>query len=94
MKQVFGVLFYNIFISFPPADTNSLKWNNIFVHFVERTHILNGFRGGKRPGLEADHTPPLNAEVKNALSYISTPPPSFRASLYDLSFFNRFGNFA
>jgi len=27
----------------------------------------------KRPGREADHSPPSNAEVKNAWSYTSTP---------------------
>jgi hypothetical protein len=30
--------------------------------------------GIKRPGREADHSPPSSAEVKNAWSYISTPP--------------------
>jgi hypothetical protein len=30
--------------------------------------------GVKRPGREADHSPPSSAEVKNAWSYISTPP--------------------
>jgi hypothetical protein len=30
--------------------------------------------GVKRPGLETDHSTPSNAEVKNALSYASTPP--------------------
>jgi hypothetical protein len=30
--------------------------------------------GAKRPGREADHTPPSSAEVKNAWSYTSTPP--------------------
>jgi hypothetical protein len=28
----------------------------------------------KRPGREADHSPPSSAEVKNAWSYTSTPP--------------------
>jgi len=28
----------------------------------------------KRSGLEADHSPPSSAEVKNAWSYISTSP--------------------
>jgi hypothetical protein len=31
-------------------------------------------RGVKRPGREADHSPPSSAEVKNAWSYTSTPP--------------------
>jgi hypothetical protein len=30
--------------------------------------------GVKRSGHEADHSPPSNAEVKNAWSYTSTPP--------------------
>jgi hypothetical protein len=30
--------------------------------------------GVKRPGSEADHSPPSSAEVKNAWSYTSTPP--------------------
>jgi hypothetical protein len=32
------------------------------------------FSGGKAAGREADHSPPSNAEVKNAWSYTSTPP--------------------
>jgi hypothetical protein len=30
--------------------------------------------GVKRPGREADHSPPSSAKVKNAWSYTSTPP--------------------
>jgi hypothetical protein len=30
--------------------------------------------GVKRPGREADHSPPSSAEVKNAWRYTSTPP--------------------
>jgi hypothetical protein len=30
--------------------------------------------GVKRPGREADHSPPSSAEFKNAWSYNSTPP--------------------
>jgi hypothetical protein len=33
------------------------------------------FPGVKWPGLEADHSPPSNAEVKNERSYTSSPPP-------------------
>jgi len=32
--------------------------------------------GVKRPGCEADHSPPFRAEVKNAWNYTSTPPIS------------------
>jgi hypothetical protein len=35
--------------------------------------------GVKRPGHEADHSPPANAEVKKILIYTSTPPYSFMA---------------
>jgi hypothetical protein len=37
------------------------------------------FRGVKRPGREADHSPPSSAEVKNAWSYTSTPQYAFMA---------------
>jgi hypothetical protein len=33
----------------------------------------------KRPGLEADHSPPSSVEVKNASSYTSTPQYAFMA---------------
>jgi hypothetical protein len=33
--------------------------------------------GVKRPGSEADHSPPSSAEVKNVWSYTSTPPGCF-----------------
>jgi hypothetical protein len=32
------------------------------------------FLGAKRPGPEADHSPPTSSEVKNAWSHTSTPP--------------------
>jgi hypothetical protein len=35
--------------------------------------------GAKRPGREADHSPPSSAEVKNASSYTSTPQYIFMA---------------
>jgi hypothetical protein len=35
--------------------------------------------GVKRPGREADHSPPSSAEVKNAWSYTSTPQYAFMA---------------
>jgi hypothetical protein len=34
----------------------------------------------KRPGREADHSPPTSAEVKNTWIYTSTPPYAFMAS--------------
>jgi hypothetical protein len=32
----------------------------------------------KRPGHEADHSPPSSAEVKNAYSFTSAPPVPLR----------------
>jgi hypothetical protein len=37
------------------------------------------FPGVKQPGCEADHSPPSNAEVKNAWSYTSNPQHAFVA---------------
>jgi hypothetical protein len=33
----------------------------------------------KRPGREADHSPPSRAKIKNAWSYTSIPPQVFMA---------------
>jgi len=42
-----------------------------------RTGTGGPYPGVKRPGREADHSPPSSAEVKNAWSYTSTPPHVF-----------------
>jgi hypothetical protein len=39
----------------------------------------DSFSGVKRPGREADHSPPTNAEVKKMWIYTSTPPHGFMA---------------
>jgi hypothetical protein len=46
--------------------------------------LFNGYRGlfrrgggVKRPGREADHSPPASAEVKKMWIYTSTPPYAF-----------------
>jgi hypothetical protein len=41
--------------------------------------LSNGYRGVKRPGCEADHSPPASAKVKKMWIYISTPPYAFMA---------------
>jgi hypothetical protein len=46
--------------------------------------LLNEYRGlfppgVKRPGREADHSPPASAEVKKMWIYPSTPPYAFMA---------------
>jgi hypothetical protein len=38
--------------------------------------------GVKRPGREADHSPPTSAEDKNAWSYTSTPPIRLRGVVF------------
>jgi hypothetical protein len=44
------------------------------------TKILGALSlGVKRPGPEADHSPPSNAEIKNAWSYTFTPQYVFMA---------------
>jgi hypothetical protein len=37
------------------------------------------FPGVKRPGREADHSPPTSAEVKKMWIYTSIPPYAFKA---------------
>jgi len=61
----------------------------VFTHLAEMSRIYystnlkysllsTGYRGllpgVKRPGREADHSPPYGDEFKNAWSYTSTPP--------------------
>jgi hypothetical protein len=41
--------------------------------------LSTGYLGLKRPGREADHSPPSSAEVKNAWGYTSTPQYVFMA---------------
>jgi hypothetical protein len=36
------------------------------------------FPGVRRPGREADHSPPTTAEIKNTSIYTSTPPDAFK----------------
>jgi hypothetical protein len=42
--------------------------------FTQWVGTRGSFRGVKRLGREADHSPPSNAEVKNVWSYMYTPP--------------------
>jgi hypothetical protein len=45
------------------------------IQWVPEAHSL----GVKRQGREADHSPPFNAEVKNAWNHTSIPQYSFMA---------------
>jgi hypothetical protein len=42
-------------------------------------YYILSFPGVKRPGREADHSPPTTAEVKKMWIYTSTPPYAFMA---------------
>jgi hypothetical protein len=44
--------------------------------FSPSSLVSSGTGGIKRPGREADHSPPSSAEIKNTWSYISTPHTS------------------
>jgi hypothetical protein len=41
--------------------------------------LCNGYWGVKRPGREADHSPPTTAKVKKMWIYTATPPYAFMA---------------
>jgi hypothetical protein len=58
------------FFLFATASRLALQPTRPPIHCVPETLIP----GLKRPGREADHTPPSSAEVKNAWSYTSAPP--------------------
>ncbi|PNF25415.1 hypothetical protein B7P43_G08793 [Cryptotermes secundus] len=48
------------------------------VHPISYPRRTGGsFPGVKRPGLEADHSPPTSAEIKKMWIYTSTPPYVF-----------------
>jgi hypothetical protein len=50
-----------------------------YYRYLLLTKLTNISLGGKRPGREADNSPPSSAEVKNAWSYTSTPQYDFVA---------------
>jgi hypothetical protein len=68
----------NNFLIFRADAQNS----NGFRHYIFPT---DGYRGRalsptvKRPGLEADNSPPASAEAKKMWIYTSTPPYAFMA---------------
>jgi len=49
---------------------------HVFIFLASHIQWVAGslYLGVKRPGREADHSPPSSVEVKNAWSYIFTPP--------------------
>jgi len=63
-----------IFFSLPPRPDR--LWSPPIL-------IFKGYRGFvlgvKRPGREADHSPPSSSEVKNGWNYVSTPQYVFMA---------------
>jgi hypothetical protein len=63
-------------------NSGTIKTGNFFtklltVNFAKTTS--GSFLGVKRPGREADHSPPSSAEVKNAWSYTFSPQYTFMA---------------
>jgi hypothetical protein len=60
---------------FTTASRKALGLTKPPIQWVPRTLSL----GVKRPGHEADHSPPSSAEVKNACSYTSTHQYIFMA---------------
>jgi hypothetical protein len=55
--------------SIPDRGTNILLFTSASRPALEPTLL---YEGHKRPGSEADHSPPANTEIKNAWTYIST----------------------
>jgi hypothetical protein len=55
---------------FTTASRPALRPTQTPIQWVPVAHSL----GIKRPGREADHSPPSSVEVKNAWKYTSTPP--------------------
>jgi hypothetical protein len=63
------------FFSSSPNNILILRPTQPSMQWVQGAFI----QGVKRPGREADHSPPSNTEVKNAWSYTSSPPYVFMA---------------
>jgi hypothetical protein len=68
-----------------PAEAGIFPFVTTFRPALGPTHPpIQGIPGAlfpavKRPGREADHSPPSSAEVKNVWRYTSTPPYVFMA---------------
>jgi len=67
-RQGLGIFLFTT-VSRPPLGSTQLT-----IQWVPGALSL----GVKRPGREADHSPPSSAEVKNAWSYTSTTPIRLR----------------
>jgi hypothetical protein len=63
---------YAILETHLPSESFWRKYRTIVASYPTGTR--GSFLGVKRPGREADHSPPSSAEVKNEWSYTSTPP--------------------
>jgi hypothetical protein len=79
-----------IVVPLPPGENPfAVKYKYIYIYIVQTgsgvhpTSYTAGtggsFPGVKRPGREADHSPPTSAEVKKIWIYTSTPPYAFMA---------------
>jgi hypothetical protein len=63
-------MIYNFNVIFTTVSRTALGPTQPHIQWVIGALSL----GVKRPGREADHSPPSTAEVKNAWSYTSAPP--------------------
>jgi hypothetical protein len=86
---MFIIRHFNIAIEYLDQGFETQQWLGIFFTTMSRPALgptqppsqwVPGALslGVKRPGHEADHSPPSCAEVKNAWSYTSTPPIRLR----------------
>jgi hypothetical protein len=69
----------NLFLAFRTNFSISVLFYNLLRRASYPMGTRDCFPGVKRPGREADHSPPYSAEVKNAWSYTSTPQYVFKA---------------
>jgi hypothetical protein len=79
LSPVISSLLVQIFSSAQNLTTVQNRWytfqNGSGAHPASYPIGIRGsFPGLKRPGREADHSPPSSAKVKNAWSYTSIPP--------------------
>jgi hypothetical protein len=69
-----------IYVSLQEFSLLHLLQTGFGVHPTSYTMGTGGsFPAVKRPGREADHSPPTSAEVKKMWIYTSTPPYAFMA---------------
>jgi hypothetical protein len=70
------------------TGNKNLSSKNLRLLWGLYSHLVSGYRlsfsGVKRPERKAIHSPPVSAEVKSRLSYISAPPIQLRDAGRDI----------